>query len=45
MKSGHGINENNEGPNMQPVQKVFENGQIVIIKDGKRYTVTGQHLN
>ena len=45
VKSGHGINENNEEPNMQPVRKVFENGQIIIIKDGKRYTVTGQQLN
>jgi len=27
------------------VQKVIENGQIVIIKDGKRYTMTGQQLN
>jgi hypothetical protein len=27
------------------VQKVIEDGHIVIIKDGKRYNVSGQHLN
>ena len=27
------------------VQKVIENGQIIIIKDGKRYTIAGQKLN
>ena len=26
------------------VQKVFENGQIVILKDGKKYNITGQEL-
>ena len=45
-KRGFGINENNglEVPQQQ-VQKVFEDGQIIIIKDGKRYTITGQQLN
>lgn len=43
-KTNHGINEHNEVPMEQSVQKVFENGQIIIIKDGKRYTVTGQRL-
>ena len=27
------------------VQKVVEDGKMVIIKDGKRYSVSGQHLN
>ena len=27
------------------VQKVIENGHIVIIKDGKRYTMMGQQLD
>ena len=47
IKSGHGINENSgeqEDPD-QAAQKVFEDGQIVIIKDGKRYNVSGQSLN
>jgi hypothetical protein len=45
-KRGFGINENDglEVPQQQ-VQKVFEDGQIIIIKDGKRYTITGQKLN
>ena len=45
-KRGFGINENNglEVPQQQ-VQKVFEDGQIIIIKDGKRYSITGQQLN
>lgn len=43
-KTNHGIGENPNDPTEAPVQKVFENGQIVIIKDGKRYMVTGQRL-
>ena len=45
-KTGFGIDENDglEEPQQQ-VQKVFENGHIVIIKDGKRYNVAGQLLN
>lgn len=45
-KTDYGIDENDglEVPQQQ-VQKVFENGQIIIIKDGKRYNITGQHLN
>ena len=45
-KTDFGIEENDgqEVPKQQ-VQKVFEDGKIVIIKDGKRYTVTGQLLN
>lgn len=43
-KTDHGIGEHDENSTEPPVQKVFENGQIVIIKDGKRYTVTGQRL-
>ena len=43
-----GIDENNidyEDSTDPSVQKVFEDGQIVIIKDGKRYSVSGQTLN
>ena len=43
-----GINENNidyEVPTDPSVQKVIEDGHIVIIKDGKRYSVSGQRLN
>ena len=42
------INENNidyEVPTDPSVQKVIEDGHIVIIKDGKRYSVSGQRLN
>ena len=39
-----GISEH-ENDNDSNVQKVIENGHIIIIKDGKRYTVTGQQLN
>lgn len=44
-KTNHGINEHGELPTEQNIQKVLEDGHIVIIKDGKRYTVTGQQLN
>ena len=43
--NGVGFEEHKEDPSEFPVQKVLENGQIVIIKDGKRYTITGQQLN
>ena len=47
VKTDYGINENNgEQDDAEPsVQKVIEDGQIVIIKDGKRYNVSGQKLN
>jgi hypothetical protein len=47
VKTDYGINENNsEHDNAEPsVQKVIEDGHVVIIKDGKRYNVSGQHLN
>jgi hypothetical protein len=44
-KTDYGIDENGQEAPEQTVQKVFEDGKIVIIKDGKRYTITGQHLN
>ena len=43
--NGVGFEEQKEDPLEVPVQKVLENGHIVIIKDGKRYTLTGQQLN
>ncbi len=46
VKTDFGIDENGNREGSDPsVQKVIEDGQIVIIKDGKRYNVTGQHLN
>ena len=47
VKTDHGLKENNGGTDHpeQSVKKVIEDGQIVIIKDGKRYNVSGQHLN
>ena len=44
-KTDYAIDEIEDEPDTPSVQKVFENGQIVIIKDEKRYTVTGQQLN
>ena len=47
VKADHGINENN-GDSTEAessVQKIIENGHIFIIKDGKRYNVSGQQLN
>ena len=47
VKTDFGIDENgNNLEDTEPsVQKVIEDGQIVIIKEGKRYNVTGQKLN
>ena len=46
VKTDFGIDENGNQEDSEPsVQKVIEDGKIVIIKDGKRYNVTGQHLN
>lgn len=44
-KTDYGIDENGQEVPEQAVQKVFENGQIVIIKDGKQYNVMGQPMN
>ena len=46
VKTGIGLEENGYGQEVpeQPVQKIIENGKIVIIKDGKRYSVSGQRL-
>ena len=46
VKTDHGIPEDEGDQVIDPsVQKVVEDGKIVIIKDGKRYSVSGQHLN
>ena len=46
VKTDFGIGENGNQESQEPsVQKVIEDGHIVIIKDGKRYSVSGQHLN
>ena len=46
VKTDFGIDENGNQEGSEPsVQKVIEDGHIVIIKDGKRYNVSGQHLN
>ena len=42
---GFGIEENDGAQQDKQVQKIYENGQIVIIKDGKKYNVKGQQLN
>ncbi len=41
IKGNYDINETHS-PDGPTVQKVFQNGQIVIIKDGKKYTIKGQ---
>ncbi|MBR0177794.1 MAG: hypothetical protein IJQ11_10245 [Bacteroidales bacterium] len=41
---GYGIEENDEVMQNEKVQKRFEDGKIVIIKDGKKYSITGQAL-
>ena len=47
VKTDFGIDENesNQEDAKPSVQKVIEEGHIVIIKDGKRYNVSGQQLN
>ena len=46
VKRDNDINENEYDQDTHlSVEKVLENGQIVIIKDGKRYSVSGQRLN
>ena len=46
IKTDHGIPENEIDHLTDPsVQKVIEDGKMVIIKDGKRYNVSGQTLN
>ena len=45
VKNDFGTNENTDEPEGPTVKKLLENGHIVIIKDGKRYNMSGQHLN
>jgi len=46
VKTNYGIDENEGGQIFDPsVHKLIEDGKIVIIKDGKRYNVSGQTLN
>ena len=46
VKTDFGIDENSNLESQESsVQKVIEDGHIIIIKDGKRYNVSGQHLN
>ena len=46
VKTDFGIDENGNQEDSEPsVQKMNEDGHIVIIKDGKRYSVSGQTLN
>jgi hypothetical protein len=44
-KTAYSIGEIHGDSTESTVQKVFENGQIIIIKDGIRYNVSGQKLN
>ena len=44
-KTDYGIEEDLNDTLSPSVRKVFEDGHIVIIKDGKRYSITGQQLN
>ena len=42
---GFGVEEMEDVVPNASIEKVYENGQIVIIKDGKRYDVTGRILH
>lgn len=42
-KGNYGI-EDNEDPSGPSVRKIFVNGHVVIIKDGKRYNIIGQEI-
>ncbi len=44
-KTDYGIEEGLDDTTDPSVRKVIEDGHIVIIKDGKRYSITGQQLN
>ena len=44
-KTDYGIEEGLDDTMDTSVRKVIEDGHIVIIKDGKRYSITGQQLN
>jgi len=43
IREGYGVGEIGSSTQSN-VEKVFEDGQIVIIKDGKRYNVAGQEI-
>ena len=47
VKTDFGVGENSDNQeDAEPsVQKVIENGRVIIIKDGKRFSVSGQQLN
>lgn len=45
VSEGYGVDEVNEPMHKAAVEKIYENGRIVIVKDGKRYDVTGRKLN
>jgi len=47
VKTDYGMDENDSYPeDAEPsVQKIIEDGHVVIIKNGKRYSVSGQLLN
>lgn len=41
---GYGVQEEDEPVQNAKVEKIFEDGRIVIVKDGKRFDVTGREL-
>lgn len=43
VKNDHGVNEAEDDTDPK-VQKIYENGRIVIIKNGKRYNILGQEI-
>jgi hypothetical protein len=42
---GYGVEEMDELQQNVKVEKIFENGQIIVVKDGKRYDVTGRLID
>ena len=45
VTEGYGVDELDEPAQNVSVEKVFKNGQVIIIKDGKQYDMTGRALN
>lgn len=42
---GFGIEENNPIESQNTTRKIFEDGHIIIIKDGEKYNLNGQRIN
>lgn len=45
IAEGYGLQEGNVPDQNAQVEKLYEDGRIVIVKDGKRYDITGREMN